>query len=206
MRSTFIISASAATVMAIMLGLTSCNEEARLAKNLQGTWSGVPESLSTDMAGTTTIVETYNFEPDPQQKAGGSFIIQAMISANGVMPQSDEIVQPYAITASAAATATGTWTVVDDDEVTVSIDPQTIKVTLDPEAVMFNTDLLTGAEAATLDSIKPAMMGRLDARFRRDVMTRFTELRHLDDVKVKDNQLRYEVGKTHYIMSRQLAQ
>ena len=147
-----------ASIALASLSLTSCDETARLAKDIQGSWCGTPERMSDDMSGTTEIVETFNFVRDTD-KNGGPIIISAMISASGPLQPTDQIVQPYALTASAEASAQGTWTAIDD---------------------------------------APA----LKARLKREVTTRFLEMKHLDDVKVKKNLLRYEIGKDDFTMSR----
>lgn len=190
-----------ASIALASLSLTSCDETARLAKDIQGSWCGTPERMSDDMSGTTEIVETFNFVRDTD-KNGGPIIISAMISASGPLQPTDQIVQPYALTASAEASAQGTWTAIDDDELSVVIDPQSIEIKIDPSDIAFDTNLLTGQETPAIDSIRPLAASALKARLKREVMTRFLEMKHLDDVKVKKNLLRYEIGKDDFTMSR----
>ncbi len=46
-------------------------------------------------------------------------------------------------------------------------------------------------------------MNLLEHRIKRDVMTRFMSIKHLDDVKVKADLLRFEIDDDHYTLSRQ---
>ena len=82
------------------------------------------------------------------------------------------------------------------------IDPQSIEIKIDPSGIAFDTNLLTGQETPAIDSIRPLDASALKARLKREVMTRFLEMKHLDDVKVKKNILRYEIGKDDFTMSR----
>lgn len=84
----------------------------------------------------------------------------------------------------------------------VAIDPQSIEIDIDPADIVFDTNLLTDQDAPALDSIRPLAAASLKARLKREITTRFLELKHLDDVKVKKNLLRYEVGKKDITMSR----
>lgn len=190
-----------ASIALVSLTLVSCDETARLAKKIQGSWCGTPERLSDEMSGTANIVETFNFVRD-DDKNGGPLIISAMVDATGPLQQTDQIVQPYALSAAAEVSAQGVWTAIDDDEVSVAIDPQSIEIDIDPADIVFDTNLLTNQEAPALDSIRPLAAVSLKARLKREITTRFLELKHLDDVKVKKNLLRYEVGKKDITMSR----
>lgn len=190
-----------ASIAFVSLTFVSCDETARLSKEIQGSWCGTPERLSNEMSGTANIVETFNFVRDAD-KNGGPLIISAMVDATGPLQPSDQIVQPYALTAAAEVSAQGVWTAIDDDEVSVTIDPQSIEIEIDPAAIAFDTNLLTEQETPALDSIRPLAATALKTRLKREITTRFLELKHLDDVKVKKNLLRYEVGKKDITMSR----
>lgn len=185
-----------------LLFLTACSGTSSLAKNIEGSWSGTPKSLSTDIAGSTSIVEIISFLPG-DIKDGGNFDVTAMISATGSVRGMDGTLLPYNLTASASATAQGSWRAIDDDEIAINIDPSTINVAVDPDALVFNNNMITCTEEATLDSIRPDVMNLLEHRIKRDVMTRFMSIKHLDDVKVKSDLLRFEIDDDHYTLSRQ---
>lgn len=191
-----------AATAAGLLFLTACSGTSSLAKNIEGSWSGTPKSLSTDIAGSTTIVEIISFLPG-DIKNGGNFEVTAMISATGSARGMDGSLLPYDLTASASAAAKGSWRAIDDDEIAINIDPSTIDVSVDQDAQVFNNNMITDAEKAALDSIRPNVMNLLEHRIKRDVMTRFMSVKHLDDVKVKSDLLKYEIDDDHYTLSRQ---
>lgn len=184
------------------LTLISCDSKEKLATDLSGSWAGTPERLGEDVNGTSTVVEVFNFTKD-QGSPSGTVIISAMISLTGTIQPSDGFVQPYALSEAAVATAEGTWSAVDDDDVMIKIDPQTVTVNVDPKSVTYNTNLLTEEQEPLLDSIKPRVYRGIQNRITKEILTRFTELNHLDDVKIKGNLLKYEIGNKHYVMSRQ---
>ena len=180
----------------------SCDSKSKLANNLDGSWSGSPERLGDDSNGLMTMVETYNFIKD-DDKAGGTLIIQAMISVTGTAQPNGEVVQPYAISESAVAFAEGTWMATDDDELNVTIDPQTITVSVDPSAVTFNDDVFTDEQVPMVDSIKPEIAKAVEQQITKEVTERFTNLSHIDDIKVRGNLLKYEIGRKRYTMSKE---
>lgn len=193
---------SSALTAALVISLAACDSKARLADNIEGSWSGAPKTMSTDINGNTTIVEIISFLPG-DIKNGGDFSVQAMISATGAVKGQDGLLLPYSLTASATAVAEGTWQAIDDDEIAINLDPASLKVTVDPDGVTLNDNALTGAETASVDSIRPEIVNMLHQRIQRDVMMRFLSIKHLDDVKIKSNLLKFEVGDDKFTMSRQ---
>ena len=137
----------------VALGLSSCDENARLAKELHGTWAGTPENVTDNTAITATLIETYSFTDAAQTMSkgayGGDISITGMISCSTQILADSTIIEPVTLTASAVSTINGTWTVIDDDEIAVSLNPQTLVVTMDPEAVsVANNCLLYTSDAA----------------------------------------------------------
>lgn len=183
------------------LTLSSCESASRLAKELDGSWSGAPVKLSDDMSGIVTGIDNFVFTREGDRD--GNIEIATMISFDETLPADSMIVQPLSVTIAGIARAQGSWVATDDDEVSVTVDPESITVEIDPQGVTLNTSLLTGADAVLPDSIAPALAQAARRRILRDVTTRYYSLSHLDDVKVKDNRLIFEIGREHYIMSRQ---
>ena len=138
------------------LGLSSCNEASKLAKNIEGTWSGAPERLIDDPTGTATVIESTTFAVDSTGK-GGDMIIVGLVSATGQMQGSTAIIQPISISAAAKAEVLGKWQAIDDDEIQVSIDTRTLTVSIDPEGVVLTTNMLDGDAQANVASIKPQL-------------------------------------------------
>lgn len=188
-----------------VLGLVSCDETARLAKELPGSWGGTPENISDNTAVTATILETIDITADDSAVAkgshGGVVTIAGMLSATTQFV-SDQT-EPVSLTASAKSLVSGTWTAIDDDEVAVILDISTLTVNVDPDAVTINNSILNGEAAPQIDSMKPAVISTIAESMKRALATRYTSLRRLDDVKVKGPLLKFEIGKTDYVFTRQ---
>ena len=71
--------------------------------------------------------------------------------------------------------------------------------------MVLTTNLLTGAEAPSTESLRPQMAEAIRSNLSHVLAMRYLSYRKLDDVKVKDKgaMLKFEVGKQDYILSRQ---
>ena len=191
------------TVSAIAtLLFTACDQTSNLASKMEGTLTGTPTSLSNDIAGSTTIIETVSFTRI-EKTDGGIIDVVAAISATSSAADDNDAIGTYTLTAAAEATASGTWKAIEGDEVSVTIDPASIVVKVDPDGVDINADIFTGEMLPSVDSIKPEIIRQLQERIQRDVMTRFINIRHLDDVKVNNDILRFETDNKDFTMSLQ---
>lgn len=197
MRKLIMTVAAVASVL-----LTGCDETSTLASKIEGTWTGTPTSLSNDIAGSTTIIEKVTFSR-LEKTDGGTLEVVATISATSSAADDNYALGTATLTAAAEATASGTWKAIDGDEITINIDPSSIVVKVDPDGVDINADIFTGEVIPSVDSIKPAVTRQLQNRIERDVITRFISIRHLDDVKIKNDILRFEADNKDFTMSLQ---
>lgn len=193
-------------LVAAAVTVTGCNETARLAKDVTGTWSSAPIELGNDTQGQTTTVETFTFENE-NGTPGGVIMIESMISQQKGMA-TDAVAggSPFAMTVAAKASVSGTWEAIDDDEIRVILDMSSLMVTVDPEAVSLVANPLSGTTSSEIDSLRPAMADFVTADLTGLVKAHYLKYALLDDVKVKENGkiLEVEVGKTDMIMRRQL--
>lgn len=193
--------------LATLLSVTSCDDTARLAKELPGTWAGTPENFTDNSAITATIIENYTIvsNPDTQQKSlrGGDILITGMISSTTQVVSNGSLIEPITLTAAAKSSIEGTWNVIDDDEVAVMLKPETLKVEVDPEAIMVNTNVLSGADSPDIDSLRPQVCANLSQGLSQALVIRYASVKRLDDVKIKGPILKFEIGKTDYVLTRQ---
>lgn len=166
---------------------------------------GTPENISDNTAVTATILETLDITADDSAVAkgshGGVITISGMLSATTQFVGDD--VEPLSLTASAKSLISGTWTAIDDDEVAVILDLSTLTVNVDPDAVSINNSILNGKAAPQLETMKPAVAATVAESMKRALSTRYTTIRRLDDVKVKGPLMKFEIGKTDYVFTRQ---
>ncbi len=189
------------------ISLVSCDETARLAKDLQGSWTGTPENFTDNSVITATIIETLDIVSDDSAVAkgshGGTIAVSGMLSATTQVVGDPGLVEPLTLTASAKSLIKGTWTAIDDDEVALILDMSTLTVDIDPEGVAVSNGLLTSSDTPKIDSIRPAISASLAEGMKRALITRYASVRRLDDVKVKGPLLKFEIGKTDYVFTRQ---
>lgn len=189
------------------LALVSCNDNARLASEVQGAWAGTPENFTDNSVVTATILETFDFVSDGTVIAkgshGGSVVIVGMITASTQVVADAGLVEPLSLTATAKSTISGTWTVIDDDEIALSLNLQSLAVDVDPSTLVVEGNVLTGNDTPKIDSIRPSVAATIGASMKRALENRYASFRHLDDVKVKGPLLKFEIGKMDCVFTRQ---
>ncbi len=186
---------------AVTLGFCGCESPSKLAGAIEGTWSGAPKTLSNQTDGIITGVDSYVFTKTAPTE--GVVVVSTMLSLNEALPGDSSIIQPISLTAAAKATAQGSWVATDDDEISLTIDPTTIEISIDPQAVVLETSLLNGEDEDVASTLKPDVVERVKKQIARIVTVKYLDLKHFDDIKIKDGRMKYEVGKEHFIMSRQ---
>ena len=188
------------------LALVSCNDNARLAIEVQGAWTGTPENFTDNSVVTATILETFDFVSDGTVIAkgshGGSVVIAGMITASTQVVADAGLVEPLSLTATAKSTISGTWTVIDDDEIALSLNLQSLAVDVDPSTLVVEGNVLTGNDTPKIDSIRPSVAATIGASMKRALENRYASFRHLDDVKVKGPLLKFEIGKMDCVFTR----
>lgn len=193
--------------LAMMLGFTACNENARLAKELHGTWTGTPENETDNTAITATLIETYTFSdavlPLKEGVYGGAISITGLISCSTQMLGDSTMTGPVTLTASAVSTINGTWTVIDDDEVSVMLNPGSLVVNMDPEAVKVTNNVITNNDLPAIEKLKSGISNTLLDGIRHTLTMRYASIRQLDDIEIKGPLLKFEIGETDYLFTRQ---
>lgn len=185
--------------------MAACKSEERsLAEKMTGEWVGTPEEVTDHAAVTASITETYFFAPDSAYTPDGKhpvgpLTIQSTLTMSTQIMAEGDGAMPMGLTASAIATAKGSWTVIDDDEVTLTIDPRTISVTVDPSSL---TTSPAGVTEPAENTLSPQMVKSLEQSLTKALTMRYSGMRLMEDVKVKGALLKYEVGHTDYVLTR----
>lgn len=194
-------------LLAIGSVVVSCsNSEARFAKEIPGVWQGTPETFSDNSAITATIIDTYEFLPaamTANETLSGPVTVTGMVNTTTQIVGDSAFIEPLSLSASARTSISGTWTVIDDDEIAISFDPQTLTVEVDPDAVVANNNPLSVSEPA-VDSIRPALCKTIEHGIRTALTARYAAMRHMDDVKVKGALLKYESDHEDFVLTKQM--
>lgn len=194
------------------MGLVSCDEAGKLAGQVEGTWKGA----TTEMLG-----DRHNAQNMPQQPVmsmmctpvftfsrtdgtkGGTLDIKAdYVLTQGLLASSSTQV-PFSATVTGTATAQGTWTAKDDDEIMVVMDPSMIKVEVDTASLALNYTGLTDSPASDLAAIKARVAGNVESQARTVITNRVMKLRELDDIKVQDRSMTLEIGHAKMVFTKE---
>ncbi|MDE6089250.1 MAG: hypothetical protein K2G41_00980 [Duncaniella sp.] len=184
------------------LSLVSCDGSSRLAKDIQGSWSGTPENFMDNSVASTTILETYDFAAPENGGKTGSITIAGMLTISTQVLADTGIEQPLTLTASARSTISGTWTAIDDDEITVALDPATLNVMVDPDQIVAEGNMI-GTQTPEIETMRPSVAQAVTSNMKRALEVRYSSIRHLDDVKVKGTLLKFEIGNMDCVFTRQ---
>lgn len=181
-----------------------CDSKAKLAEDIAGTWTAAPVKLTNSEQGYSSITETYVFERD-STAASGTVVITSMISLQKSAPENAAPTAPFMMTAAARATITGSWVAVDDDDISLQLNPQSLSVEVDPTMVQVAMNPLSGQSDVTPDSLTSSMLDYVKATITQDLNVHYADFTKIDDIKFKQKGavMEFEIGKTDYNLMRQ---
>lgn len=102
---------------------------------------------------------------------------------------------PVSVTASALATVTGVWSAVDDDDIMLSFDMNTLKIDVDPDAEYLYADPRLSTDIPRVQPIDGNVRSAVTALVKKGMTDVVGNIREIEDVKVKDGMMRCEIGK-----------
>lgn len=174
--------------------VSSCDEKARLASDIEGSWSGTPERIYVSDAASSTITRIFTFIKG-DSNAPATVIADVTFSTEQAVQPSDSIVQPVTVTATGSATISGTWSAIDDDEIAIVFDYSTMKVDVDPEAITVDYDILSSTDTPQLEALRPAMAQSVKTHLTKVMTQSVFDFARLDDIKIKGNIMSCEIHK-----------
>ncbi len=200
MKITKLIFGSLALAIAGM-GLTSCDSETRLGKEIQGTWSGNPRQVVDSGAASATATTLIEFVGGSDVREG-TVNLTALVSVENTTSYNDSIVTPLEITASGTATVTGVYQVKDDDEIIISLDGSSLNVAVDPEAVQLNMNVLTEQSSPVAEQLKAGASVLVEQQVRKIATQIFGGINKIDDIKIHGSLMEAEINHTDLTFSR----
>lgn len=200
-------------------GLTSCDNTARLAGNVEGTWRA-PETnmiLKKDHGGhydsgaagrhvndrTLACAPTITFTRTQGTKGGDITIVASYTMTMPVALTDTVLSAPVNATVSGTANASGTWMAKDDDEIAVTLDATNANITVDPSSLTLGYATLTDTPATELETIKARVQGNVATAVSQAMRQRMSRLHEFDDIKITGTSMKMEIGKTKLIFTRQ---
>ena len=187
----------------VVLCLAACS---RLA-NIEGTWNGAPVryeqrtapgAVGSDGAVATNvstqIATNMTFVPDAQKSGAGTVEFMSNVDVINTVPFEGKLVDPFEINIGATAVCTGTYHFEDQDDIVIAIDPASIKVDIDPQAVNYSENIATGQDAAQIDSLRPALVRQYTRQLLPVMKDYYSKITRIDDIKVKDGIMSCEIN------------
>ena len=191
-----------------IFGLAACDSR----DDVVGTWQGTAtriDDITAAVDGSMSTTIEFAGENGKQSDRSGKITITALLDANQPVSSSDSsLMQAYEVSVAATASITGDWTYEDrdDDDIIVSLDPESLKVRVDPDGVTFSQDILTGKERPVLDSLTAATAAVWTRSLTAAMRIEFGKYQKISDVKVKKNILSCEIDDRDYSFRRVGAQ
>ena len=187
----------------VVLCLAACS---RLA-NIEGTWNGAPVryeqrtapgAVGSDGAVATNvstqIATNMTFVPDAQKSGTGTVEFMSNVDVINTVPFEGKLVDSFEINIGATAVCTGTYHFEDQDDIVIAIDPASIKVDIDPQAVNYSENIATGQDAAQIDSLRPALVRQYTRQLLPLMKDYYSKITRIDDIKVKDGIMSCEIN------------
>lgn len=190
----------AISLFCVLSVLSACNPKVSLAKNIEGTWATNSEILAGIDALNASSVEMLQFIPTDgvSNPLSGDFTHSIIVDVATIAPQSDSVVQPYSVTVTAIASVQGSWSVIDDDEIRLTLDPKTFNVSVNPSEVVQEDNILTGKNFSVVDSIMPELSARIKRMITPVVQGRLN-VNKIDDIHIlKGTEMRCEINDRNY--------
>ncbi len=127
----------------------------------------------------------------------------ALITVDNVMAASDSISVPLTITASGAATITGVFQAKDDDELLINLDYSSLQVSVGPQTVQLNYNLLTQESSSRLEALRPGALRLATQQIQQSATNVFSDLTEIEDIKIDNNLMSCEIGHKDLTFRRQ---
>lgn len=183
------------------LGLSSCEGEATLGKQIAGEWSAGSTVLSGIEAANAVTTDVFEFIPDSTYK-GGDVSIVGMFNITLADNTMSGVNETVSTTVSGKSTVHGSYSITSHDEMVMNLAIDSVSVEFDPSTVVLDNNILTAADSVATGGITAAQIQVLKAQVLGTLQAKYAGMRMLDDVKVKGNHMEFEVLDVDYHLTR----
>lgn len=180
---------SIALAAILLVGIQSCSDN-----GLAGSWLGASTRINIGGKADTQFTPKLTFVPG-ENDSEGSITINSDITVLDILPSNDSLVAPYEISLIGTAQIKGTYRMVDDDEIIISLDNSTLNVNIDAKDVRFDESRFT--QRAIPDQISdqaPQIARRYASRIQHTLGVEILQYSRLDDVKIDKDLLMCEIN------------
>lgn len=166
--------------------------------DIEGTWTGTPsrvDNISAAADATATMSLTFSKSADGQADHG-QIMISSLIDANQpVSPTDPTVDEAYEVSVAATAVIMGNWTFEDhdDDDVILSLNPETLQINVDPNGVTFSNNILTQKQQPEIDSLSTATAELWKSSIASAMKQQFFKLQKISDIKIRNGIMSCEI-------------
>lgn len=221
-----------AAALAAVIGLTSCNgSDSRLAGELVGTWNGNATEMTKGKNEKPDNDDKKDSDKSDKYKGGersashrgdceemtytptitfvrtdGTNGGTINIAANYTVTKGVESVTtdiPVRATVKGNVCASGTWTVKDDNEIIVKLDPSKTVVNVDTASLTLRYAKLTDAPVDSLNTIKKRVAANIPEVIKPMLAGKVQKMRKFDDVRITGNTMSLEAGHNKMTFTKQ---
>ena len=194
-------------IAATLASLSSCSSK----DDIEGTWTGTPQKMAAAGSDGVTgplvnsrVITTLTFTPESNDSIDGTVQFSSTVSAQDEINENNGVSLdvPYEVSVSAITTATGTYKFVDDDDIAIFLDANSIEVSMDPEAVKFTSNVADGRQHPEIENLRTGQFWRFKTDILSNMRQEYLRYHRLSDVKVKDNILSVENDDHDYSFRR----
>lgn len=186
---------------AMLTVVSSCDSKGRLAEAVKGEWTGNPERMLDTGAASATMVRMMEFSPG-EVATEGTVTMTDIITVENTMQFNEAVVTPLTITATGTATITGTYQVRDHDDILVGLDATSLSVSVDSDAVQLNYNIVSEDSAPMVEKLKPGAAVLATQQINRAAQNAFANITEIEDIHIKNNTMRCEIGDRDITFSR----
>lgn len=183
------------------LGLSSCEGEATLGKQIAGEWSAGSTILPGIEATNAVTTDFFEFLPDSSYK-GGDVQIVGMFTITLADNTITGVNEAVSTTVSGKSAVHGKYSITSHDEMVMNLAIDSVNVEFDPSTVVLENNILTSADSVATGSMTATQLNVLKAQVIGTLQAKYAGMRVLDDVKVKGNQMEFEVLDVDYHLIR----
>ena len=194
-------------IAATLASLSSCSSK----DDIEGTWTGTPQKMAAAGSDGVTgplvnsrVITTLTFTPESNDSIDGTVQFSSTVSAQDEINENNGVSLdvPYEVSVSAITTATGTYKFVDDDDIAIFLDDNSIEVSMDPEAVKFTSNVADGRQHPEIENLRTGQFWRFKTDILSNMRQEYLRYHRLSDVKVKDNILSVAIDDHDYSFRR----
>lgn len=178
------------TAFAAFFAVAGCETSGRLAKKIDGDWSGTPVKFNKKMPVNGEFTPVFSFTKT--SGAGGDVTLSAQMAV--MIPVNAPIdslgTTAVSATASGVATVRGTWLADDGDDIDLAWDLSTLVVNMDPDVEFELANVWTSTDVPTTRTVSDAVKKNFVRQMTDGMTAALKEIDDIDDIKFVESDTR----------------